>query len=75
METRIVTQKIADLLDLPSKAKNNLLPSRLLAPATNIVTVNSTTGSAPYVVQVEIDPATPALLGKVGPKTQYSAIE
>jgi benzoylformate decarboxylase len=29
----------------------------------------------PYVVQVEIDPATPALLGKVGPKTQYSTIE
>jgi benzoylformate decarboxylase len=29
----------------------------------------------PYVVQVEIDPATPALLGKVGPKTMHSAIE
>ena len=29
----------------------------------------------PYVLQVEIDPATPALLGKVGPKTQYSVIE
>jgi hypothetical protein len=27
------------------------------------------------VVQVEIDPATPALLGKVGPKTMHSAIE
>lgn len=29
----------------------------------------------PYVLQVEVDPAVPALLGEVGPKTQYSAIE
>jgi benzoylformate decarboxylase len=28
----------------------------------------------PYVLQVEVDAAVPALLGKVGPKTQYSAI-
>ena len=29
----------------------------------------------PYVLQVEIDPTVPALLGNIGPKTQYSAIE
>jgi len=29
----------------------------------------------PYVLQVEVDPTVPALLGKIGPKTQYSRIE
>lgn len=28
----------------------------------------------PYVLQVEVDPQVPALLGKIGPKTQYSAV-
>jgi benzoylformate decarboxylase len=28
----------------------------------------------PYVLQVEVDATVPALLGKIGPKTQYSAI-
>jgi benzoylformate decarboxylase len=29
----------------------------------------------PYVLEVEVDPSVPVLLGKVGPKTQYSLIE
>jgi benzoylformate decarboxylase len=29
----------------------------------------------PYVLQVEVDPMVPVLLGKIGPKTQYSTIE
>jgi benzoylformate decarboxylase len=31
--------------------------------------------NGPYVLQVEVDPKVPLLLGKVGPKTQYAVIE
>ncbi len=29
----------------------------------------------PYVLQVEVDPQVPVLLGTVGPKTQYDPID